>query len=61
VDWAGFREEAIWSFKRESPELRVRAFHTKLERRIQLMILLLIKIRSIDSRLTALGTGHLDP
>jgi len=32
----------------------VRAFHTKLERRIQLMVLLLVKIRSIAGRLTAL-------
>jgi hypothetical protein len=32
----------------------VRAFHTKLERRIQPMILLLVKIRSFAGRLTAL-------
>jgi hypothetical protein len=32
----------------------VRAFHTKLERRIQLMILLLVKNRSVVGRLTAL-------
>jgi hypothetical protein len=32
----------------------VRAFYTKLERRIQLLILLLVKIRSIAGRLTAL-------
>jgi hypothetical protein len=52
--WNGwFPGEATRGFKRESPD-RVRAFHTKLERRIQLMILLLIKIRSIAGRLTAL-------
>jgi hypothetical protein len=53
VEWAGFRERPTGASngKARNP---VRAFHTKLERRIQLMILLLVKIRSIAGRLTAL-------
>jgi hypothetical protein len=39
----------------EKPGIRARAFHSKLERRIQLMILLLVKLRSyFFGRLTAL-------
>jgi len=41
-------------FKRESPAVKGRAFYSKLERGIKLMILLLVKLRSLVGRLTAL-------
>jgi len=44
---------SLWSFKRESPASD-RAFHTKLERRDLLMILLLVKLRCIAGRITAM-------
>jgi len=53
VDWAGFREK-LPEASNGKARRRVRAFHTKLERRIQLMILLLVKFRSVVGRLTAL-------
>ena len=59
---SGFQRTVEWAVPGRSysrlqtgkPGVLVRAFHTKLERRIQLMILLLVKIRSIAGRLTAL-------
>jgi len=48
-----FPREAFGASKRESPD-RVRAFHTKLERRNLSMVLLLVKFRSIIGRLTTL-------
>jgi len=53
VEWAGFREK-LPEASNGKARIRVRAFHKKLERRIQLMILLPVKIRSIAGRLTAL-------
>jgi hypothetical protein len=53
VEWAGFREK-LPEASNGKARIGVRAFYTKLERRIQLMILLLVKIRSFAGRLTAL-------
>jgi hypothetical protein len=50
----GGSRERLLEASNGKARIDVRAFHTKLERRIPLIILLLVKFRSVVSRLTAL-------
>jgi len=50
----GGSRERLLEASNGKARIDVRAFHTKLERRIQLMILLLVKFRSLVGLLTAL-------